>query len=112
MMDMNEWGRDPSVQGMRIVFKGMEKSLDEILDQLDIAPYDQRIRGWLEKALVKFETSWVVANQRGIIMNEKIAPVVYTHCLAKVIGSEGIEIPASILPEEKDTARLIHEVFK
>ena len=104
--------RDPSVQAMRIVFKGMEKSLEEILGQLDIAPYDQRIRGWLEKALVKFETSWVVANQMGIIMNEKISAGVYAHCLAKVIASEGIEIPEGILPEEKDTVRLIHEVFK
>ena len=112
MMDMDEWGRDPSVQAMRKIFKGMEKSLEEILGQLDIAPNDRRIRGWLEKALTKFETSWVVANQMGISMNEKIAPGVYAHCLAKVIGSEGIEIPAGLLPEGKDTARLIHEVFK
>jgi hypothetical protein len=112
MMDMDEWGRDPSVQAMRKVFKGMEKSLEEILWQLDIAPYDQRIRGWLEMALAKFEASWVVANQMGIIMDAKIAAVVYSHCLAKAIGSEGIEIPEGILPEEKDTARLIHEVFK
>ena len=112
MMHMDEWGRDPSVQAMRKVFKGMEKSLEKILGQLDISPYDQRIRGWLEKALAKFETSWGVANHMGIIMNEKIAPVVYTHCLAKIIGSDGIEIPEGILPEEKDTARLIHEVFK
>jgi len=112
MMHMDEWGRDPSVQAMRKVFKGMEKSLEKILGQLDISPYDQRIRGWLEKALAKFETSWGVANHMGIIMNEKIAPVVYTHCLAKIIGSDGIEIPEGILPEEKGTARLIHEVFK
>ena len=56
MMHMDEWGRDPSVQAMRKVFKGMEKSLEKILGQLDISPYDQRIRGWLEKALAKFET--------------------------------------------------------
>lgn len=111
-MNMDEWGRDPSVQVMRKVFKGMEKSLEEILRQLDIAPYDERIRGWLEMALAKFEISWVVANQMGINMDEKIASVVYTHCLAKAIGSEGIEIPEGISPEEKDTARIIHEVFK
>ena len=109
---MDEWGRDPSVQVMRKVFKGMEKSLEEILEQLDIAPYDQRIRRWLEKALAKFETSWGVANQMGISMNENMAPAVYTHCLAKIIGSEGIEMPEGILSEEKDTARLIQEVFK
>ena len=112
MMDMDQWDRDPSVQKMRKVFKGMETSLEEILGRLDIAPYDQRIRGWLETALAKFETSWVVANQMGIAMNEKRAPAVYAHCLAKAIGSDGIEIPAGLLPEEKDTARIIHEVFK
>ena len=35
---MDEWGRDPSVQAMRKVFKGMEKALEEILSQLAIAP--------------------------------------------------------------------------
>ena len=112
MMDMDEWGRDPSVREMRKVFKGMEKSLEEILGQLNITPYDQRIRGWLELALAKFEASWMVANRMGIVMNEKIAPAVYSHCLARVMRSEGIEIPQGILPQEKDTARLIHEVFK
>ena len=112
MIDMDEWGRDPSVQAMRKVFKGMEKSLEEILGQLNITPYDQRIRGWLEMALAKFETAWIMANQMGISMNEKIAPSVYTHCLARVMSSEGIKIPEGILPEGKDTARLLHEVFK
>ena len=109
---MDQWDRDPSVQKMRKVFKGMETSLEEILGRLDIAPFDQRIRGWLKTALEKFETSWVVANQMGIAMNEKRAPAVYAHCLVKVIGSDGIEIPEGILAEEKDTARIIHEVFK
>ena len=112
MMNMDEWGKDPSVRAMRKVFKGMEQSQEEILVQLDIAPHDQRIRGWLEKALAKFEQSWVIANQMGIIMNEQLAPLVYTYCLTKVIGSEGIEIPAGILPRDKKTERLIHEVFK
>jgi hypothetical protein len=109
---IDEWGRDPSVRAMRKIFKGMETSLEEILERLDIAPYDQRIRGWLEKALVKFKKSWIVADQMGITMDEKIAPLVYTCCLAKVIGSEGIEIPEGLLPEQKDTERLIHEVFR
>jgi len=109
---MDEWGRDPSVQAMRGVFKGMEKSLEEILERLDISPYDQRIRRWLEKALAKFESAWGIANQIGIIMDQKNAPVVYTYCLAKIIDSEGIEIPEGILPEAKDAERLIHEVFK
>ena len=112
MVNMDEWARDPSVMAMRKVFKAMETSLGEILKRLDIAPYDPRIRGWLEKALATFEKSWVVANQMGITMDEKIAPLVYIHCLATVIGSEGIDIPEDLLPEDKAAERLIHEVFK
>jgi hypothetical protein len=112
VIDMDEWGRDPSVQAMRRVFKEMEESLEDILGKLDISPYDHRIRGWLEKALAKFERARGVANQMGIIMNEQTAPVVYAHCLAKIIASEGIEIREGILPADKVSERLINEVFK
>jgi hypothetical protein len=112
VIDMDEWGRDPSVQAMRKVFKGMETSLEEILEKLDITPYDHRIRRWLEKALVKFESAWEIANQTGIIMNEQTAPVVYAHCLAKIIASEGIEIREGVLPADRESEKLINEVFK
>jgi len=45
-------------------------------------------------------------------MDEKMAPAVYAHCLVRVIGSEEIKIPESLLAIEKDLERLIHEVFK
>ena len=109
---MDEWGRDPAVQAMRRLFKGMEAFLEEILERLAISPYDRRIRGVLEKALTKFEQSWGVAEQMGIRMNEEMAPVVYAHCLAKIMGSQGVEIPEGMLPEEKQIQNLIHEVFK
>ena len=109
---MDEWGRDPSVQTMRKVFKAMERSLEVILKRLDISPYDYRIRSWLEKALVKFEWSWSVADQMGIRMKDEIAPAVYAHCLAKIMESQSVEIPEDMLPEEKQIQKLIHEVFK
>ena len=111
-MDMDEWGRDPSVQAMRKVFKGMEASVGQILEELDIAPYDHRIRGWMEKALVKFERAWGIANQTGMIMNEQTAPVVYAHCLMKIIAAEGIEIREGVLPADRESEKLINEVFK
>jgi hypothetical protein len=109
---MDEWGKDPSVQAMRKVFNGMETSLEEILAQLDISPHDHRIRGWLEKALAIFENAWGIANQTGIIMNEQTAPVIYAHCLAKIMASEGIEIRENVLPANKASERLVNEVFK
>jgi hypothetical protein len=111
-MDMDEWGRDPAVQAMRSVFKGMETSLGEIMERLTISPYDPRIRGWLEEALTKFERSWGVANQMGISMTAEMAPLVYAHCLANIMESQGVEIPAGMLPEEKQIEKLINEVFQ
>ncbi len=112
MIEMDEWGRDPSVQAIRKIFKEMETCKNEILGRLGISPYDLRIRRWLEKALAIFEKAWEAANQMGVSMDEKIAPVVYVHCLAKAMGSEGTEIPDGLLPEEKEAERLMREIFK
>ena len=107
---MDEWGRDPSVKAMRRIFKEMEKSLDDLLEQLNISPLDHRIRGWLEQALAKYERAWGEASRMGVSMDEKMAPAVYAHCLVKVIGSEGIKIPESRLTVNKDVARLISDL--
>jgi hypothetical protein len=45
-------------------------------------------------------------------MNEEKAPAVYAHCLAKVMGAEGVKIPEGTLPKERQTQKLIDEVFK
>jgi hypothetical protein len=111
MTDMDEWGKDPSVQIMRKVFKEMEKAQHELLKRLDIIPYDLRIRRWRDQALALFETAWGVANRMGITMDEHTASAVYVHCLAKIIGAERINIPSGILPEVKGVERIFKEVF-
>ncbi len=104
---MDEWGRDSSVKAMRRIFKAMEKSLDDLLEQLNISPFDHRIKGWLEQALAKYERAWGEASRMGVPMDEKMAPAVYAHCLVKVIGSEGIKIPESLFAIEKDISDLV-----
>jgi hypothetical protein len=111
MTDMDEWGKDPSVQIMRRVFKGMENAQHELLKRLDIIPYDPRIRRWRDQALALFERAWGVANRMGITMDEHTASAVYVHCLAKIMGAERINIPADILPEAKSVERIFKEVF-
>jgi len=111
MTDMDEWGKDPSVQIMRKVFKGIEKGQHELLKRLDITPYDLRIRRWREQALALFERAWGVANRMGIAMDEHTASAVYVHCLAKIMGAERINIPAGILPEAKSVGKIFKEVF-
>ena len=110
-MDKDDWGRDPGVRAMRSVFSGMETALEQILRELAISPYDPRIRGWLNTALPKFERAWHLARQMGVSMNENDAPIVYVHCLAKVIGAAGIDIPDGMLPAEEKIQKLVNEVF-
>jgi hypothetical protein len=111
MTDRDEWGKDPTVQFMRKVFKEMENAQHELLKRLDIISYDLRIRSWREQALALFERAWGVANRMGITLDEHTASLVYVHCLAKVMGAERINIPAGILPEAKSVERIFKEVF-
>jgi hypothetical protein len=111
MTDVDQWGKDPSVQIMRKVFKRMEKAQHELLKGLNIVPYDLRIRRWREQALALFERTWDVGNRMGVTMNEHTASAIYAHCLAKIMESEGINIPAGILPEVENGLRVFKEVF-
>jgi hypothetical protein len=111
MTEMDEWGKDPSVQFMRKVFKEMENAQHELLKRLNITPYDPRIRRWREQALALFERAWGVANWMGIAMDENTASALYAHCLAKIMGAERINISAGILPEARSLERIFKEVF-
>jgi hypothetical protein len=111
MNERDEWGNDPSVQIMRKVFKEMETAQHELLSQLDISPYDPRIRRWREKALALFEQAWGKANRIGISMDASMASAVYCQCLAKVIDSGGHEVPEGVVPKGKDVAWLFKEVL-
>ena len=110
-MVKDDWGLDPNVRAMRRVFSGMEAALEQILHGLAISPYDQRIRGWLDTALPKFERAWNLGRQMGVSMDENDAPDVYAHCLAHVIGAAGIDIPDGLLPAREKIKQLVSEVF-
>ena len=107
---MTDWGRDPSVQAMRKVFREMERARAELLERLHISPYDPRTRAWSEKSLALFEKTLRNTGQRGLILDKKMAAALYVNCLAGIICSEGIEIPEGLLPEETMAKRLIDEV--
>jgi hypothetical protein len=107
MTEMDEWGKDPSVQFMRKVFRETEKAQHELLKRLEITPHDLRIRGWREQALALFERACAVASRMGITLDEHTASAVYVHCLVKIMGAERIKIPAGLLPESKSLERIL-----
>jgi hypothetical protein len=111
MSSPDEWGKDPSVRYMRVLFQGMETAQKGFLERLDIPDYDMRLRKWRETALGLFEKARVVAAGWGVILNEKRAAALYIHCLASVIRLDGEDIPEAFMPEKNGLDRILREVL-
>jgi len=109
MPPQDEWGHDPSVQSMRRVFSLMEEAQQELLRRLNISLFDPRLRLSREQALELFEQAWPLAIKQGIILNEKDTAPLYIHCLARALGSLGVEVPNGLLPEDE---KIIHFLQK
>ncbi len=106
-MEKDEWGRDPSVRFMRSVFAAIEATQNRFLDGLGVSRLDNRLRQWRKMALHLFEKNWAVAARRGMPLAEKDAADLYLHCLAKVLGTRGIEAPRLSLPDNPAVVSLL-----
>jgi hypothetical protein len=107
----DEWGHDPSVQGMRRVFSLMEAGQEELLRHLTVSPFDQRLRYSREQALKLFEQAWPLAVTQGIIGSEKEAVPLYLHCMARALSSAGVEVPKEFLPINEKIFRFLQKEF-
>lgn len=81
MNEIDEWGRDQPVQSMRDVFYRMEVAQGQLLEQLNISPFDSRLRGVRGAAKHLLERSWALANTRHVNMDKEKAARLYLHCL-------------------------------
>jgi len=97
----DEWGHDPSIQSMRRVFSYMEEAQQQLLKDLKISLFDQRLRPGRQRALGLFERAWPLAIKRGIITSEKDAAPFYLHCLAQALKLVRIEVPNELLPKDE-----------
>ncbi|MBN1847663.1 MAG: hypothetical protein JW932_03680 [Deltaproteobacteria bacterium] len=110
MNQIDEWGKDPSVQIMRRVFKAMEAAQARLLHELGISLYDLRIRAWREKALALFERAWVSANRIGLDIDECFAYDIYIYAMAEAIYQDGIEVPSDLLPAGEEVKRVFSDL--
>jgi predicted trehalose synthase len=108
-MDEDEWGRDASVRTMRSVFAAIEKAQNRFLDGVGVGRIDKRLRQWRRMALHLFEHNWAAAAGRGMSLAEKDAADLYLCCLAKVLGTRGIEVPHACVPDNPVVMRLLEE---
>jgi hypothetical protein len=86
---------------MRRVFSFMEEAQQQLLRNLKIFPFDQRLRLCRQQALELFEQAWPLAIRKGIITGEKDAVPLYLHCLARALKLARIEVPNELLPKDE-----------
>ena len=105
----DDWGHDPSVRSMRRVFSFMEEAQHGLLSGLNVSLFDRRLRGVREKALELFEQVWPLAIEQKIISSERDGAPLYVYCLARALGSVGVEVPKELLPKEEKMIRFLKE---
>ena len=108
----DEWATDHSVQMMRAVFEKMEGAQSAILADLNVSPFDERVRSWRERALIIFERLWSCAMRKEMLIDEEEAANIYVFSLTRVMDSDGMEIPEKLVPCQPDISRLFEEVFE
>jgi len=105
----DEWGQDPSVQSLRRVFCFLEEAQQQLLRDLNISPFNQRLRSGRQQALELFERAWPLAIKKGIITSEKDAAPLYVHCLAQALKLARIEVPNELLPKDEKMIRFLQK---
>lgn len=110
--DSDDWGKDPSVRRMREVFSRMEHALNNILEKIDISPYDARIRTVKENALNIFERVYPVLASNISHFNDDTLIMIYIQCLKKALLLTDIQLNADIFPENKEIDSMIMEIFQ
>lgn len=108
-MEIDEWGRDPSIQRMRRVFAAAEAAQDRLLEELKISLLDKRLRQWRKIALHLFEQSWARAATQRTGLVEKDLGDLYVCCLARVLESKGVAVPRRVLPDNAAVSGLLEE---
>ena len=111
MVEIDEWGRDPSVQRMREVFSRMEEAQGKLLKQMGISSLDSRLRQARDKARILFEKAWSHSATQDINTGDDTVAGLYTYCLAWALGHSGVEVPEKFLPDDERLKDLIREII-
>ena len=110
-IENDQFGRDPSVQRMRKIFSGMEKSQWDMLEKLKISHFDERLPDIRKTALNLFEKSFPLAVSKGMNLDEKTSAVLYAFCLVQSLKPVGIDVPDHFLPDNKQLEALVTGVL-
>jgi len=102
----DDWGRNPEVRKMRRIFQEMESGQAGLIRAVNISEFDLRLRGWRDKARLLFERLWPKAAAFGSPDDKRLGRL-YVYCLARILYDDGIPVPETCLPEDKEIQRLV-----
>jgi hypothetical protein len=105
----DEFGRDPAVKMMRLVFAQMEAAANDFLNASGISPLDMRLRPWRERARALLERAWATAERKGMETSGEKAGMLYVACLARLMAAEGVEVDMKTL---KEGEQILKEVLQ
>ena len=111
MNEADEWGKDPSVQRMRVVFSHMEQGYRKLLKGVGISFYDERLPRARDAARALFEKAWSLSQSRGMDLDDDAIGGLYMHLLAWALGRAGAKIDAHSLPDDERLKALSREVL-
>jgi hypothetical protein len=111
-LDRDQFSHDPQVRFLRRAFAGMEETQNKFLKDVNISPFDSRLRRMREMALNLFEKVWMVYSRRGASIDEQEMTDTYVCCLAHIFDSQRIKVPGALLPANEKIEKLIKEVTK
>jgi hypothetical protein len=111
MNETDEWGKDPSVQRMRVVFSHMEEGYRKLLKEMGISFYDERLPRARDAARALFEKAWSLGQSRGMDLDDDAIAGLYMHLLAWALGSAGAKVSPGALPDDERLKALCREVM-
>ena len=111
MVEIDEWGRDPSVRRMREIFSHMEAARKKLLEQMGLSSLDRRLGQARDKARILFEKAWSHSATKGLSVSDDEAAGLYVYCLSWALGQSGVEVPEKFLPDDKRLKGLIREII-
>jgi hypothetical protein len=110
MNETDEWGKNPSVQRMRVVFSHMEEGYRKLLKAMGMSFYDERLPRARDAARAFFEKAWSLGQSRGMDLDDDAIAGLYMHLLAWALGRAGAKVASGALPDDERLKSLCREV--
>jgi hypothetical protein len=85
----------------------VEAEQQRLLERLAIDRLDARLGQWRRMTLHLFEQYWASSVQHGLRLEESDVGDLYLRCMARVLGTRGIVVPADAMPANEKVERLM-----